>query len=225
MKKVIAVILFILFCLFIRIAVGELCIVPSGSMEPTLLCGDRVWIDKITYGARFPARWADIPVINVFTWIRPLRKMDRNTHWKYRRLPGIGYPEVGDIVVFNSPESTDQLLVKRITRIKKKNDTLHVRRDNYLFLRKLIAEEGCDVRMGKRSVYINGICDSIYRLKRTYYYVEGDNSADSRDSRCFGYIPETLIVGKFNYVLFSVNNLGNKGKKIRFGRFFYKITR
>ena len=83
MKKVIAVILFILFCLFIRIAVGELCIVPSGSMEPTLLCGDRVWIDKITYGARFPARWADIPVINVFTWIRPLREMDRNTHWKY----------------------------------------------------------------------------------------------------------------------------------------------
>ena len=224
MKKVIAVILFILFCLFIRIAVGELCIVPSGSMEPTLLCGDRVWIDKITYGARFPARWADIPVINVFTWIRPLREMDRNTHWKYRRLPGMGYPGVGDIVVFNSPENMDQLLVKRITRIKKENDTLHIRRENYLFLRKLIAEEGNDVRMRNRAVYINGICDSIYRLKRTYYYVEEDNSADSRDSRNFGYIPETLIVGKFNYVLFSVNNLGTKGKKIRLRRFFHKIT-
>lgn len=224
MKKVIAVILFILFCLFIRIAVGELCIVPSGSMEPTLLCGDRVWIDKITYGARFPARWADIPVINVFTWIRPLREMDRNTHWKYRRLPGMGYPGVGDIVVFNSPENMDQLLVKRITRIKKENDTLHIRRENYLFLRKLIAEEGNDVRMRNRAVYINGICDSIYRLKRTYYYVEGDNSADSRYSRNFGYIPETLIVGKFNYVLFSVNNLGTKGKKIRLRRFFHKIT-
>ena len=224
MKKVIAVILFILFCLFIRIAVGELCIVPSGSMEPTLLCGDRVWIDKITYGARFPARWADIPVINVFTRISPLWEMDRNTHWKYRRLPGMGYPGVGDIVVFNSPENMDQLLVKRITRIKKENDTLHIRRENYLFLRKLIAEEGNDVRMRNRAVYINGICDSIYRLKRTYYYVEGDNSADSRDSRNFGYIPETLIVGKFNYVLFSVNNLGTKGKKIRLRRFFHKIT-
>lgn len=209
MKTITGILLFILFCIFIRIAVGELCIVPSGSMEPTLLCGDRVWIDKITYGARFPAKWADIPVINVFTWIRPLREMDRNTHWKYRRLPGMGYPGVGDIVVFNSPENMDQLLVKRITRIKKENDTLHISRGNYLFLRKLIAEEGNDVRM----------------RKRTYYYVEGDNSADSRDSRYFGYIPETLIVGKFHYVLFSVNNLGNKGKKIRFGRFFYKITR
>ena len=131
MKTVIGIILVILFCIFIRIAVGELCIVPSGSMEPTLLCGDRVWIDKITYGARFPARWADIPVINVFTWIRPLREMDRNTHWKYRRLPGMGYPGVGDIVVFNSPENMDQLLVKRITRIKKENDTLHIRRRSY----------------------------------------------------------------------------------------------
>ncbi|MFR8357765.1 signal peptidase I [Parabacteroides segnis] len=136
----------------------------------------------------------------------------------------MGYPGVGDIVVFNSPENMDQLLVKRITRIKKENDTLHIRRDNYLFLRKLIAEEGNDVRMRNRAVYINGICDSIYRLKRTYYYVEGDNSADSRDSRYFGYIPETLIVGKFNCVLFSVNNLGTKGKKIRFRRFFHKIT-
>lgn len=56
MKTVLGIILIILFCIFIRIAVGELCIVPSGSMEPTLLCGDRVWIDKITYGARFPTR-------------------------------------------------------------------------------------------------------------------------------------------------------------------------
>ncbi len=53
----------------------------------------------------------------------PVAEMDRNTHWKYRRLPGMGYPEVGDIVVFNSPENMDQLLVKRITRIKKENDT------------------------------------------------------------------------------------------------------
>lgn len=225
MKTTTGILLFILFCIFIRIAVGELCVVPSGSMEPTLLCGDRVWIDKVTYGARLPARWADIPVINVFTWIHLLREMDRKNNWKYRRLPGTSSPEVGDIVVFNSPEKTNLLLVKRITRIKEKNDTLHIRRDNYLLLRKLIAEEGYDVRMRKRSVYINGICDSIYRLKHTYYYVEGDNSADSRDSRYFGYIPETLIVGKFNYVVFSVENQKKGFEKIRSSRFFHKIAR
>ena len=56
--------------------IGEPCTVPSGSMEPTLLCGDRLWINKLAYGGRFPSRWADIPLLNVFTWIRPLRLAD-----------------------------------------------------------------------------------------------------------------------------------------------------
>ena len=66
-------ILLVFVCVFIRIAVGKPCVVPSGSMEPTLLCGDRLWINKLAYGGRLPKRWADIPLLNVFTWIRPLR--------------------------------------------------------------------------------------------------------------------------------------------------------
>ena len=83
--------------------IGEPCTVPSGSMEPTLLCGDRLWINKLAYGGRFPSRWADIPLLNVFTWIRPLRLADEENHWEYRRLPGYSEPKQGDIAVFNSP--------------------------------------------------------------------------------------------------------------------------
>ena len=43
-------ILLVFVCVFIRIAVGKPCVVPSGSMEPTLLCGDRLWINKLAYG-------------------------------------------------------------------------------------------------------------------------------------------------------------------------------
>ena len=81
-------ILLVFVCVFIRIAVGKPCVVPSGSMEPTLLCGDRLWINKLAYGGRLPKRWADIPLLNVFTWIRPLRIADEQNHWKYFRLPG-----------------------------------------------------------------------------------------------------------------------------------------
>ena len=42
-------ILLVFVCVFIRIAVGKPCVVPSGSMEPTLLCGDRLWINKLAY--------------------------------------------------------------------------------------------------------------------------------------------------------------------------------
>ena len=58
----------LLLCCFIRMVIGEPCTVPSGSMEPTLLCGDRLWINKLAYGGRFPSRWADIPLLNVFTY-------------------------------------------------------------------------------------------------------------------------------------------------------------
>ena len=71
----------LLLCCFIRMVIGEPCTVPSGSMEPTLLCGDRLWINKLAYGGRFPSRWADIPLLNVFTWIRPLRLADGATSW------------------------------------------------------------------------------------------------------------------------------------------------
>mgnify|MGYP004718025959 FL=1 len=47
-------ILLVFVCVFIRIAVGKPCVVPSGSMEPTLLCGDRLWINKVAYGGRLP---------------------------------------------------------------------------------------------------------------------------------------------------------------------------
>ena len=122
-------ILLVFVCVFIRIAVGKPCVVPSGSMEPTLLCGDRLWINKLAYGGRLPKRWADIPLLNVFTWIRPLRIADEQNHWKYFRLPGFTQPQLGDIVVFNSPMDERVWLVKRITHIIPQGDTLAINQE------------------------------------------------------------------------------------------------
>ncbi|GHT69384.1 hypothetical protein AGMMS50239_36080 [Bacteroidia bacterium] len=51
----------------IRIAIGELCKVPSESMEPTIPAGSWLWIDKFSYGGRLPERWADIPLTIIGT--------------------------------------------------------------------------------------------------------------------------------------------------------------
>ncbi|GHT61462.1 hypothetical protein AGMMS50239_12410 [Bacteroidia bacterium] len=112
-------------------AVGEPCKVPSESMEPTIPAGSWLWIDKFSYGGRLPERWADIPLVNVFTHIPALLKADRNNHWPYRRLPGMRKPQVGDIVVFNSPEDEEILLVKRIIEIEQREETCYfVQGDN-----------------------------------------------------------------------------------------------
>lgn len=73
MKKIfVTIIIAVILCVSIRIVFGEICTVPSPSMEPTILVGDWLWIDKLTYGAHLPERWSDIPILNVFTWNKDL---------------------------------------------------------------------------------------------------------------------------------------------------------
>jgi signal peptidase I len=118
--------------IFIRLFVGEPCYVASASMEPAILTGDWLWINKAVYGSRMPRRWADIPLINAFTHIARLRNADAISDWGYNRLSGYAQPQVGDIVVFNSPENEELLLIKRIAEIQQRGDTLFycVRGDN-----------------------------------------------------------------------------------------------
>ena len=98
----------------LRIFVGQPCYIPSSSMENTLLTGDYVWLNRLTYGARLPERFADIPLLNVFTWIGPLRKADKKNDWGYRRIRGQKKPALHDIAVYHPVLRPEVLVVKRI---------------------------------------------------------------------------------------------------------------
>ena len=113
--KIIAIIVVIIIPL--RVFVGEPCQVPSSSMENTIHVADWLWINKITYGACLPRRWADIPLINAFTWIRWLREADEQRDWGDNRFPGFLKPKHPDLVVFRSPENERLLLIKRLVGI------------------------------------------------------------------------------------------------------------
>ena len=140
----------------------------------------------LAYGGRFPSRWADIPLLNVFTWIRPLRLADEENHWEYRRLPGYSEPKQGDIAVFNSPVDPQLLLVKRITRVVKKGEPLRIDRRTLLLYRSLILRDGGKVMEKDGKIYIDGKSSSQYIPKQRFYYMEGDNRIHSHDSRSFG---------------------------------------
>ena len=51
----------LIFAIIIRIFILEICVVPSGSMEDTLLIGDRIIINKLAYGPRLPRSIVEIP--------------------------------------------------------------------------------------------------------------------------------------------------------------------
>lgn len=120
MKKIhIPAFLIILVSIFfiaigIRIFIGQPCYISSSSMENTLLEGDYVWLDRLSYGARLPERFSDIPLLNIFTWIIPLREADEKNDWGYNRIHGTKKPELLSIAVYNPTRRSNVLVVKRI---------------------------------------------------------------------------------------------------------------
>lgn len=68
----------------------------------------------------------------------------------------------------------------------------------------------------KKGVYfINGKRDTNYKFKQSYYFMMGDNRKGTSDSRCWGFVPETNIIGKVQCVLYS-----NKSDEFQWNRLF-----
>ena len=83
----------------------QMFVIPTGSMESTLLAGDYILVNKVAYGPRVPMTPLSFPFVHN---TMPLNdtKPSFSTDWErsYRRLRGTGEVERGDVVVFNFPE-------------------------------------------------------------------------------------------------------------------------
>lgn len=167
--------------------------VPTGSMKPTIIEGDRILVNKIAYDLNIP-----------FTHISLIHFSD---------------PEYGDIVIFNSAKA-DKRLVKRviglpgdtITMINntliingKRLDYQLVTQDkNEIILKENFNHIAHDIRL---EYPINNKYSSFDTLKipEQHYLVLGDNRNNSADSRFIGLIPRTEIIGRSQRVVMSLN--------------------
>jgi signal peptidase I len=163
-----SIIIALILALLIRTFIVQAFKIPSGSMIPTFEIGDRIFVNKFVYGARIP-----------FTDIR---------------LPAVKYPQRGDIVIFISPEAPKKDFVKRLIafageRVEIKNGNIFINgeeinnpasiRSNYYYNRGDYGKEGETITVPEGS-----------------YFVLGDNSANSRDSRYWGFVPKKNLIGK-----------------------------
>lgn len=199
---------------FFRMGVGEICQVPSESMQHTIQAGSWVWVNKLAYGGQFPKRWAEVPLLNIFTWIRPLREADEKNDWGYHRMKGNGIPKRMDIIVFYSPLDKKKLLVKRIVGLP--GDTVELK-SGRLYINNVYTPVPSTVRL-------TGAADALSRAsypdtknwnlhnygplylpngKMRYYFVLGDNRPNSSDSRFWGLVSEKDILGKVGFVIFN----------------------
>lgn len=192
--------------------------VPSGSMQPTILVGDRIFVNKLAYDLKIP-----FTTRHVAEWSNPQR---------------------GDIVVFYSPHDGTRL-VKRVVGLP--GDTVELRNDQLVINGNLVdytplnadlarqlppAERGGNQFATERLPGHDHTVMAIPALpaRRTFgpvrvpadsYFVMGDNRDNSFDSRYFGPVARSQIVGKATAVVLSLNR--DNYWCPRFDRFFSRL--
>lgn len=188
--------------------------IPSGSLEPTLLMGDFILVNKFNYGIR-------IPVLHT-------KVLDNNA------------PKRGDIMVFRWPPNPSFNFIKRVIglpgdKISYVNKELYVNGQKIpqSFLQNTIAEDesGNEWRPIEKQEDLLGIKHHIFineeKLSHDYhdivvpdgmYFVMGDNRDDSDDSRYWGFVPDKNIVGKAMLVWMSWNSAKTNIRWSRIGK-------
>jgi len=106
--------------------------------------------------------------------------------------------------------------------IPKKGDTLHLNLTNLRLYERIIRQyENNSLKVNNNQIVINDNPSTDYIVKQDYYFVMGDNRANSMDSRYWGFLPEDHIIGKVLYVFFSTDK---KNAKIRWERMFMNVS-
>ena len=203
-----------------RTLVGDWFPVNTSSMVPTIIPGDKIWVNKLIFGARIYKNLdfidgSELQTFRVKGW-RKIRKGDVvvfNAPIQPSRSDSIvftinyvfvkrcvGTP--GDTVLIPRPAIQRQLRDSlhrgnwpRYTGavyVPKKGDTLYLDRSNRRLYRMVIAYETHGV-----------IPDKYHVFQNNYYFMCGDNTLNSNDSRHFGFVPEEFIIGVSKRVLFN----------------------
>jgi len=115
----------------VKVFIIEIYSLPSGSMENTLIQGDRILVSKLNYGPKFPCSPLDIPWLNVFFFSgKDSYNKDFTVQWKYKRLNGLSCVKRNDIVVFQHPVIEKETLIKRCVALPK--DTFRIVRSEII---------------------------------------------------------------------------------------------
>jgi len=188
----------ILIVFLLRSFIVEPFRIPSGSMLPSLHIGDFILVNKFGYGLR-------LPILN-------------------KKIVSISLPERGDVMVFRFPQDESVNYIKRVVGLP--GDAVEYR-DKHLYINGepvpiVDLDDYAFEESGKRQIIANRLMETLggvehqvlidttkrstnmrFSVPPDHYFVMGDNRDYSNDSRYWGFVPETNVVGNAFFIWFS----------------------
>jgi signal peptidase I len=212
----------VLIYLVIKTFLMEAFRIPSGSMIPTLLIGDWLFVNKLVYGPHLP--------------------------FSRTNLPGYADPKRGDVVVFVSPDQPDMAqngedptptLVKRLVGMP--GDTLSMR-DGLLYVNGLPQRQGYAAAANRKGdgTQTSPLMDWQHKIELSgtrfgpppktpmldrwgpllipsgNYFMMGDNRYESKDGRYWGVVPRANVRGRPMFIYYSYVPSGESDRPLSF---------
>ncbi|WP_336294182.1 signal peptidase I [Bartonella sp. CB169] len=196
---------------FIRTFFFQPFTIPSGSMRPTLLVGDYLFVSKYAYGYSHFSIPFSPPIFSGRIWA--------------------SQPQRGDVVVFRLPSNPDIDYIKRVVglpgdRIQVRQSVLYINDEavSRHFMGKIDNSDITEVNYPVdvyRETMSNGVSydtldlafipqvddTKVFEVPSGHYFMMGDNRDNSDDSRLdVGYVPEENLIGRASLIFFSMRN-------------------
>ena len=192
-----AIVTALILALFIRAYVVQAFKIPSGSMEPTLLVGDHILVNKFIYGTTIP-----------FT---------------HDTVMAVRQPGRGDVIVFRYPRNPSKDFIKRIIGIPgdvvtEKNKVVYVdgkRTPDFFTMH-------ADPDVQPASLDPRDNFGPIV-VPPGEYFVMGDNRDESYDSRYWGFVPRKNILGEAFLIYWSWNGIKMEPRLGRTGEVIHSV--
>ena len=138
-------------------------IIPTGSLEKSLLIGDFLFVSKFHYGARAPMTAISLPMVHDTIPLLKTRSYLKKPQYPYLRLPAVQKIKRNDIVVFNWPADTVRKFFVREKGVKKPID----KKSNYV--KRCVAIPGDTLEIINGFVHINDVKSVLPERARVQY--------------------------------------------------------
>lgn len=190
LREIFETVVFVLVAvILIRFFVGELRWIPSSSMYPTLIEGDRIFVEKVTKPFGAPKRG------DVIVFYPPDETLKTDFLSVMARLTGILCKDVA--------------YIKRIVGLP--NDKLEIKKENDNFYVYINGKKEIEPYILSETDWID--CrDDMYcgplQIPDGQYFMMGDNRGNSQDSRFWGFLPEKNIIGRAVFKFWPIPRMG-----------------